>query len=63
MVDELVRLVETDRSKDVRIAVTLSLPLYDATMPVLLARLKDENPLVRKAVLTRLKGISIKLLR
>lgn len=63
MLDGMIELLETDKSKDVRVAVVQSLPLYDATMPVLLDCIRDEHPLVRKAVLQRLKAISIRLIR
>lgn len=59
----MLQLLDTDKSKDVRIAVLQSLPLDAASLPVLLERARDVNPLVRKALVVRLKGLPIKLLR
>ncbi|WIA22943.1 hypothetical protein OEZ85_001312 [Tetradesmus obliquus] len=58
----MLQLLDTDKSKDVRIAVLQSLPLDAASLPVLLERARDVNPLVRKALVVRLKGLPIKLL-
>lgn len=60
---EMMVLLATDKSKDVRIAVVQSLPLDAATLPVLLERTRDINPLVRKALVQRLEGLSVRLLR
>jgi hypothetical protein len=59
----MLQLLDTDKSKDVRIAVVQSLPLDAASLPVLLERTRDVNPLVRKALVLRLKGLPVKLLR
>jgi hypothetical protein len=63
VVESMLQLLDTDKSKDVRIAVVQSLPLHAASLPVLLERTRDVNPLVRKALVLRLKGLPIKLLR
>lgn len=46
VIEAMTALLETDKSKDVRIAVVQSLPLSTATLPVLLQRTSDVNPLV-----------------
>uniref|UniRef100_A0A383VSX8 Nuclear condensin complex subunit 3 C-terminal domain-containing protein n=1 Tax=Tetradesmus obliquus TaxID=3088 RepID=A0A383VSX8_TETOB len=61
IVAAMLQLLDTDKSKDVRIAVLQSLPLDAASLPVLLERARDVNPLVRKALVVRLKGLPIKL--
>jgi hypothetical protein len=63
VVESMLQLLDTDKSKDVRIAVVQSLPLDAASLPVLLERTRDVNPLVRKALVQRLKGLPVKLLR
>lgn len=45
-VEAVVALLEGDKSKDVRVAVVQSLPLTTSTLPVLLHRAKDVNPVV-----------------
>ncbi|KAF6263324.1 nuclear condensing complex subunit [Scenedesmus sp. NREL 46B-D3] len=62
VVASMLQLLDTDKSKDVRIALMQSLPLNGTSMPVLLERTRDVNPLVRKALVLRLKGLPMKLL-
>lgn len=63
VLEAVVELLETDRSKDVRTAALESLPLHVSTLPVLLECMQDDNSLVRRAVIQRLHSISITLLR
>jgi hypothetical protein len=44
VLDTVVRLLETDKSKDVRTAIVTSLPLSASTLTVLLARVRDISP-------------------
>lgn len=47
IVDAVTALLNGDKSKDVRMAVVLSLPLDTHTLPVLLQRIRDIAPTVR----------------
>lgn len=46
IVDSVEALLDGDKSKDVRMAVVLSLPLDTDTLPVLLRRARDVSPQV-----------------
>lgn len=46
IIDDVTALLEGDKSKDVRTAVVLSLPLTPQTLPVLLERARDVSPVV-----------------
>jgi hypothetical protein len=46
IVDAVAALLDGDKSKDVRMAVVLSLPLDTDTLPVLLQRARDVSPQV-----------------
>lgn len=49
IIDDVTALLEGDKSKDVRSAVVLALPLTPHTLPVLLDRARDVSPVVRAA--------------
>lgn len=53
IVDAVEALLDGDKSKDVRMAVVLSLPLDTDTLPVLLQRARDVSPQVTTGVLRR----------
>lgn len=46
IVDAVAALLDGDKSKDVRMAVVLSLPLDTDTLPILLQRARDVSPQV-----------------
>jgi hypothetical protein len=48
IVDAVEALLDGDKSKDVRMAVVLALPLDTDTLPVLLQRARDVSPQVRQ---------------
>lgn len=63
--EELIRLLQSDSSKDVRVATVESICLSKITLPHVIARVTDVRPEVRIAVYTRLssKHILAKVIR
>eukprot|EP00775_Hariotina_reticulata_P011494 gene11494-11637_t len=60
--DAILRLLKSDKSKDVRSAIVAALPLDESTLPVLLERVRDISPNVRKALVLRLRDTPLRLL-
>lgn len=60
IVDSVEALLGGDKSKDVRMAVVLSLPLDTDTLPVLLRRARDVSPQVS---ITHTAGLPVALCR
>lgn len=63
LVEAALALLESDKSKDVRIAVVATLPLNAASLPHILRRARDVSPQVRKALVARLGSLSLRVLR
>lgn len=61
-IEALLALLEGDKSKDVRAAVVQALPLTAGTLPAVLRRARDVSPLVRKALVLRLRSLPLTVL-
>ncbi|KAI9846360.1 MAG: hypothetical protein M1837_004213 [Sclerophora amabilis] len=54
LLDRLLEVLQNDPSADVRRTLLLNLPLTPATLPYLLERARDQDPLTRRALYSRL---------
>ena len=59
IIDEMIRLLNEDGSKEVRVAAVESISLKQTTLPLIIARVKDIKPEVRVAAYKRLSSGSI----